>query len=738
VTAQGDPSRKPRHGEEGQVVVLFALMAVAIVGLIALALDFGMLVDHHRKLQAYVDHAAVAGSYQLAASPTSAQRQEARRRAYIALRDNLGYTTSGSQFSSQAGACSFATDVVDCPFPAPNDHDKVSIYSPAQFSVGQLQPPDAATVSVSISQDVGTSFMAALGIKSASTSASGSAQLRVAQNADFAMYLDGCLNVGNTPLMSGGDVYINQCTINMLSQNSAALCIQSTPNKAGNLIFGPLASTPGGNQAGNKNLGQCQGIGGDNILAMGGISSNPSSIPPPVFNPPPNVPACPVSGCGAATANHPCKNHTVGASGATVSNCYDPGAYTTIGASGSPGSTTGPIANNLNPGVYLVTGDTSSGCYANSGAASCPGVFFGGNTMNANFADVAGTCWASPNNPGAPTTPTPQTLFTAPCPSGFALNPQTTSDPQISGCSVGAVTAPTFSLANVATGGTLAAGAFYVRVTALNALGESVSSAEQSITVPTGTVGQNAIDVTINTQASATGGYVVYGPSPAPNQEVAYPGSGGARPYPALATVAQPAGPPATVKVTVTNTPSGTAPWPRFDTNSCTGFHNINRNPYENNGVTFVLNGKASICLTPGCATASGDPTPTVLLSPYCSTLSNTDLPPAAGVSPCPYAIDGPNLNDGAYILYGNTQGLIQASGTGTRWAMTGTLYTPKATLALGTLTGGSSSDPPVFSLMPGQIIAKSASIYTANGLLPFVYYDLVGAGLPGYVQLVR
>jgi hypothetical protein len=125
-----------------------------------------------------------------------------------------------------------------------------------------------------------------------------------------------------------------------------------------------------------------------------------------------------------------------------------------------------------------------------------------------------------------------------------------------------------------------------------------------------------------------------------------------------------------------------------------------------------------------------------VLLSPYCSGLKNDDLP--AGSNPCPSVIDGPSVNDGAFVLYGTTQGLIQASGTGTKWAMTGTVYTPKATLNLGTVNGGSSSDPVTFSVMPGQIIAKSANIYTSNGMLPFVWYDLVGGVIPGYVKLVR
>jgi hypothetical protein len=207
-------------------------------------------------------------------------------------------------------------------------------------------------------------------------------------------------------------------------------------------------------------------------------------------------------------------------------------------------------------------------------------------------------------------------------------------------------------------------------------------------------------------------------------------------PYPPPATVLQP-GAPGNIVFTLTLIPTATTPYPLFNNSSCAaGFHNIPRNAYENNGVTFVMNGKSSLCLNPRCGTVqAGDKAPVVLLSPYCSTLSNTDLPPAAGKTPCPYASSGTNLNDGAFSIYGNTQGYVAASGGGTVLSLTGTLYAPQAQLKID---GTSALGYAKFQVMPGQVFMKSFDVYSGNALEPLVYYAPIGAALPGFMRLIQ
>jgi hypothetical protein len=307
-------------------------------------------------------------------------------------------------------------------------------------------------------------------------------------------------------------------------------------------------------------------------------------------------------------------------------------------------------------------------------------------------------------------------------------------DPQCAGATATSIATPTFTVAALASGGLLNAGTYYVRVTAFNGLGETAST-ETSASVSPAVAGQGAIQVTIPSITGATG-YVIYGPSAVSNQEVAYPPTGASvqGPYPPPSTVLQP-GTPGNITFTLTRIPSGTTPYPLFPNSSCAaGFHNVPRNAYENNGVTFVLNGKASLCLNAGCGNAqAGDKARTVMLSPYCSTLSNGDLPGTN--QPCPNAVVGANINDGAFVIYGNTQGYVASSGGGRVLALTGTLNAPQAQLHIDGTPGLGYTK---FQVMPGQVIMKSLDVYSGNSLEPLVYYDRVGAALPGFLRLVQ
>jgi hypothetical protein len=77
---------------EGQVVVLFALFAIVLVGILALAIDVGYLYSERRELQSAADAAALAGGAALINGATNAQI-DASADAYLAAN---GVDGSGS------------------------------------------------------------------------------------------------------------------------------------------------------------------------------------------------------------------------------------------------------------------------------------------------------------------------------------------------------------------------------------------------------------------------------------------------------------------------------------------------------------------------------------------------------------------------------------------------------------------------------------------------------------------
>jgi hypothetical protein len=149
------------------------------------------------------------------------------------------------------------------------------------------------------------------------------------------------------------------------------------------------------------------------------------------------------------------------------------------------------------------------------------------------------------------------------------------------------------------------------------------------------------------------------------------------------------------------------------------GFHNV-PGATQSYGVTFVLLGRAMFCLSVDCGASAT--TRTVLLSPHCA---GAACGPAA-------ALGGDQVNDGAFTIYGPTQGQIAAPGN-TRLGAAGTVYAPAAPLRVG---GG------VFELIPGQAIVHDASLATSNpGGVPDVFFPcctslgVAGTSLPGAQQ---
>ena len=298
--------------------------------------------------------------------------------------------------------------------------------------------------------------------------------------------------------------------------------------------------------------------------------------------------------------------------------------------------------------------------------------------------------------------------FTAPCPDGFIDNPTFgITDPQCApGCPLVALTPPTFSLVASASGGSLdPAGigtTYYVRVTAYNNFGETLST-ELSVSVVS-LLHVGSITVAITGATPGATGYHVYGPSTVSGLESLNGVS--------LST---------TAKLTVPAV--GGLTFPLFDTSACPGFCNQPTADQANNhGVTFVLEGKASVCI----GTLSGEhcddtsSNPMVLLSPYCA----SGFTATGGTSICnqPSAF----TTDGTLLFYGPTQGTIRLDGpaTGVTLGFTGVMDTPRAFLDIR---------KGKFHAVPGQVIVHNADVDSVNVLDPLIYF---GLGPPPPIQV--
>lgn len=112
-----------RRRREGQVVVLFALVLMGLIGVMALVSDVGMKYSFERRYQALADAAALAGAQQLqpasrTAAVTPTMQDYARRQALKSLADEL-----------VPGVAVTCADYADCPLPG--GRFTVSIITPS-------------------------------------------------------------------------------------------------------------------------------------------------------------------------------------------------------------------------------------------------------------------------------------------------------------------------------------------------------------------------------------------------------------------------------------------------------------------------------------------------------------------------------------------------------------------------------------------------------------------------------
>ncbi|HEY8741058.1 MAG TPA: Tad domain-containing protein [Candidatus Dormibacteraeota bacterium] len=708
-----------RRREEGQVLPLFAIAATVIVGIIALGIDYGFLTDQHRNLQAYVDEAAVAGAFQLPPGPGIDDYTRARTNAFIILRDNLGWNLSpGTGGSKAAATCAGTTmdptsDINGCVLQPPYGNYTVSIQAPAPPAASGIAAAET-TVAVQVVDAVATSFANVMGISSVNATAqavaynyedvggaratmpnsSGTTSVVGAAPFPYALWSD-CIITGNHLEIVAGDVYVNQCGIGTQSGGLSGFCAEPTPEsqppEVGNIVLGPGVPQPL-NLLTKATTATCTAAVAGQVISTGSVIS--AAVTMPAYPAPAVIPktSCVFFfTCSPARADNACVN---GSPGAATKLCYNPGTYSTIGV--LPADTVG-IQNNLNPGIYVLSGNNDS-CYQSTSRTNCPAALFTGNTMNSNFSDVRDKCWASPaNNPA-------QGTWGPGCPDGFAFDPTALTDPQ---CPAGlvALTAPAFALVPSATGASTGTGldpntggtgtTYYVRVTALNGIGETTSNEVATLVNSTGN-GKGTIAVTITNQAGATG-YEIYGPSTSANGEKGYTTS--------IPTVKASGG--LTTTFTLVTTQSGSSSYPLANTTVCSGMHNVPTSASQNYGVTFVLFNKASICLNTNCD-ATGTEAPTVLLAPYCgSGFTN-------------YVCKNLSSYDGAFPIYGNSQGQVEANGPTARLGLTGTVYLPRGTIAVTSAQ---------FEVIPGQVITHDFQVASSNLLNPDIYFATATRG---------
>jgi len=98
-------------GPRGQILILFALALVALIGFAAVAIDLGSYLKVRRDYQNAADAAALAGApFLTTASP---DRVSARRAAWTSLQGQLGITIPGTPWTADTDAASPVNDAAN-------------------------------------------------------------------------------------------------------------------------------------------------------------------------------------------------------------------------------------------------------------------------------------------------------------------------------------------------------------------------------------------------------------------------------------------------------------------------------------------------------------------------------------------------------------------------------------------------------------------------------------------------
>lgn len=104
------PAQSIGQRDGGQILALFAIFLVVLIGFAALAVDFGSWLKVRRDYQNVADAAALAGAPFLTRPVDSTKRLEARQAAWVALESQLGVTVAGTPWTADTPASTPVTD----------------------------------------------------------------------------------------------------------------------------------------------------------------------------------------------------------------------------------------------------------------------------------------------------------------------------------------------------------------------------------------------------------------------------------------------------------------------------------------------------------------------------------------------------------------------------------------------------------------------------------------------------
>ncbi|TMD41764.1 MAG: hypothetical protein E6I88_06650, partial [Chloroflexi bacterium] len=93
--------RRSRRASRGQVLVIFAVAAIALFGILALAFDGGRVLMEQRNLQNAADGAALTGALDIGPGTSSSQSHIAKDNTVYAIEKALGISFSNNYTNTQ-------------------------------------------------------------------------------------------------------------------------------------------------------------------------------------------------------------------------------------------------------------------------------------------------------------------------------------------------------------------------------------------------------------------------------------------------------------------------------------------------------------------------------------------------------------------------------------------------------------------------------------------------------------
>ncbi len=273
-------SRSEGSGERGQVAVLFALMAVVLVGMVGLVVDGGTGYIHSRTLQEVADTAAESGDVlltadlkALGANPPTA---EPYTTAQICSAIEASVAAAGPGSTNVGSFAAYFTN-----------SDGTSLGVSICSSTAPLYPPTsplATGISVTPANTHPTFFMGALGINNVAEASNGTAvvqQVNVVQEANLApfiaWYLD-CQMTNQPPLAVGDTEVLRSSTYISTSLCGPGMQLTSNDFKGylhwhnGSVTIGTTngVTSEGGNAIGTSDL---------SVLQAAALSGTPIVFP---------------------------------------------------------------------------------------------------------------------------------------------------------------------------------------------------------------------------------------------------------------------------------------------------------------------------------------------------------------------------------------------------------------------------------------------------------------------------